>query len=182
MIKKITNTLFLIFLFHACILNAANNDLEEIVVVGSMEDVSSVPGSGVAIDLEQLERFDYTDLHQILGSVPGVYIREEDGYGLRPNIGIRGAVAERSQKITIMEDGILITPAPYSAPAAYYVPNVSRMQAVEVLKGPSAIRHGPHTVGGAVNLVTADVRPSRFAEIDASYGTCLLYTSDAADE
>ena len=175
MIKKITNTLLLISLSHACILNAANNDLEEIVVVGSMDDVASVPGSGVAIGLEQLERFDYTDLHQVLGSVPGVYIREEDGYGLRPNIGIRGAVAERSQKITIMEDGILITPAPYSAPAAYYVPNISRMQAVEVLKGPSAIRHGPHTVGGAVNLVTADVRPSRFAEIDASYGTDEFY-------
>ena len=104
-----------------------------------------------------------------------MYVREEDGYGLRPNIGIRGAVAERSQKITIMEDGILITPAPYSAPAAYYVPNISRMQAVEVLKGPSAIRHGPHTVGGAVNLVTADVRPSRFAEIDVSYGSDAFY-------
>ena len=98
MIKQITNILPLILLFHACILNAAKKDLEEVVVVGSMADVSSVPGSGVAIDLEQLERFDYTDLHQILSSVPGVYIREEDGYGLRPNIGIRGAVAERSQK------------------------------------------------------------------------------------
>jgi Fe(3+) dicitrate transport protein len=175
MIKKIANTVSLIFLFHACILNAAKNDLEEIVVLGSMGDVSSVPGSGVAIDLEQLERFDYTDLHQVLAKVPGVYIREEDGYGLRPNIGIRGAVAERSQKITIMEDGILITPAPYSAPAAYYIPNISRMQAVEVLKGPSAIRYGPHTVGGAINLVTADVRPSRFAEIDAGYGTDEFY-------
>jgi Fe(3+) dicitrate transport protein len=49
------------------------------------------------------------------------------------------------------------------------------MQAVEVLKGPSAIRHGPHTVGGAVNLVTADVRPSRFAEIDVSYGSDAFY-------
>jgi len=171
MIKKLTSTILFFSAFQMCNANGANNDLAEIVVVGSMSDVSTVPGSGVAIDLEQLERFDYIDLHQVLSSVPGVYVREEDGYGLRPNIGIRGAVAERSQKITIMEDGILITPAPYSAPAAYYVPNISRMQAVEVLKGPSAIRHGPHTVGGAVNLVTADVRPSRFAEIDVSYGS-----------
>ena len=175
MIKKLTSTLLFFSVFQMCNASGANNDLAEIVVVGSMSDVSTVPGSGVAIDLEQLERFDYIDLHQVLSSVPGVYVREEDGYGLRPNIGIRGAVAERSQKITIMEDGILITPAPYSAPAAYYVPNISRMQAVEVLKGPSAIRHGPHTVGGAVNLVTADVRPSRFAEIDVSYGSDAFY-------
>ena len=175
MIKKLINIALVLFFSLALSALAINNDLEEIVVVGSMEDVSSVPGSGIVIDIEQLERFDYTDLHQVLSSVPGVYIREEDGYGLRPNIGIRGAVAERSQKITIMEDGILITPAPYSAPAAYYVPNISRMQAVEVLKGPSAIRHGPHTVGGAVNLVTSDVRPSRSGEIDVSYGTDEFY-------
>ena len=175
MIKKLTSTLLFFSVFQMCNASGANNDLAEIVVVGSMSDVSTVPGSGIAIDLEQLERFDYIDLHQVLSSVPGVYVREEDGYGLRPNIGIRGAVAERSQKITIMEDGILITPAPYSAPAAYYVPNISRMQAVEVLKGPSAIRHGPHTVGGAINLVTADVRPSRFAEIDVSYGSEAFY-------
>ena len=175
MIKKFTSFLLFLSVFQTSNTSGASNDLAEVVVVGSMADVSAVPGSGMAIDLEQLERFDYIDLHQVLSSVPGVYVREEDGYGLRPNIGIRGAVAERSQKITIMEDGILITPAPYSAPAAYYVPNISRMQAVEVLKGPSAIRHGPHTVGGAVNLVTADVRSSRFAEIDIGLGSDAFY-------
>ena len=78
------------------------SDLEEIVVIGSTEDVSSVPGSGIALNIEQLERYDHIDLHQIMSVVPGVYTREEDGFGLRPNIGIRGAAAERSQKITIM--------------------------------------------------------------------------------
>ena len=95
MIKKLTSTILFFSAFQMCNANGANNDLAEIVVVGSMSDVSTVPGSGVAIDLEQLERFDYIDLHQVLSSVPGVYVREEDGYGLRPNIGIRGAVARR---------------------------------------------------------------------------------------
>ena len=130
-------------------------DLEEVVVVGSKNESVVIAGSGIAIGRLELERFDYIDVHQVMSSVPGVYVREEDGFGLRPNIGIRGAAAERSQKITIMEDGILITPAPYSAPAAYYVPNISRMSSIEVLKGPSAISHGPHTVGGAVNFVTS---------------------------
>ncbi|MFT5560993.1 MAG: Fe(3+) dicitrate transport protein [Litorivivens sp.] len=149
----------------------AESDLmEDIVVIGSMNDVRRVPGSGKSLDELTLERFDFTDLGQLLGGVPGVYIREEDGYGLRPNIGIRGAAAERSQKITIMEDGVLITPAPYSAPAAYYVPNISRMENIEVLKGPSAIRHGPHTVGGAVNFITKSPPKDLLAVIDASFG------------
>ncbi len=150
--------------------DAAEPRIEEVVVIGSRQDADAVAGAGTLVDQETLEQFDYVDLNQVLSTVPGVYMREEDGFGLRPNIGIRGASAERSQKVAIMEDGVLITPAPYSAPAAYYVPNISRIHAVEVLKGPAAIRHGPHTVGGAVNFVTRPVPDEPLAEIDLSAG------------
>ncbi|MEM7217434.1 MAG: TonB-dependent receptor [Pseudomonadota bacterium] len=143
---------------------------EEVLVLGSREEARLIPGSGALIDTDQLERFDAVDLHQILAAVPGIYVREEDGFGLRPNIGIRGATSDRSQKITMMEDGVLIGPAPYSAPAAYYVPNAARIHALEVLKGPAAIRHGPHTVGGALNFVTRPLPSERVAEIEASAG------------
>jgi Fe(3+) dicitrate transport protein len=127
--------------------------LEEVLIIGSKEDKAKLAGSGVQIGQELIEKQSYTDLNQLISMAPGVYVREEDGYGLRPNIGIRGATAERSQKITIMEDGVLIAPAPYSAPAAYYITNAARLYALEVLKGPASIQFGPHTVGGAVNLV-----------------------------
>ena len=145
--------------------------IKEVTIIGTKEEKQSLPGSGMQIGAAELRRHGYSDLNQIVSSVPGVYVREEDGYGLRPNIGIRGATSERSQKITLMEDGVLIAPAPYSAPAAYYITNASRLHAVEVLKGPSAIRSGPHTVGGAINLVTRPVPMEDFAELDLSMGT-----------
>ena len=151
--------------------------IEQVLVIGVRH---RVPGSGSIIANEELERFDHTDLNQVMAAVPGVYVREEDGFGLRPNIGIRGAAAERSQKITIMEDGVLIAPAPYSAPAAYYVPNISRISRIEVLKGPSAIQHGPHTVGGAVNLVTREVPDERLSELDLSLGTDAFHKAAVA--
>lgn len=144
---------------------------QEILVTGGADAVRSTAGSASFLDEEAIARFDQTDINELLTQVPGVYIRTEDGYGLRPNIGIRGATAERSQKITLMEDGILIAPAPYSAPAAYYVPNVNRMSAVEVFKGPAAIHYGPHTVGGAVNLVTAPLPSEREGQVSLSAGT-----------
>jgi Fe(3+) dicitrate transport protein len=143
--------------------------IDEVLIIGTKEDQAKLAGSGNLLGPELIEKHSYTDLNQVISMAPGVYVREEDGYGLRPNIGIRGATAERSQKITIMEDGVLIAPAPYSAPAAYYITNAARLHALEVLKGPASIAFGPHTVGGAVNLVT---RPASWA----SYGQ-LAYTS-----
>jgi Fe(3+) dicitrate transport protein len=130
----------------------------ETTVIGQRAlDVRRVAGSAHALRSEDLERHEYDDVHRILQQVPGVYVRDEDGYGLRPNVGLRGAASDRSSKIALMEDGILFAPAPYSAPAAYYFPLVTRMEAVEIYKGPASIRFGPNTIGGAIDMRTRGI-------------------------
>ena len=143
----------------------------EIFVTGGRDELFYLPGSATIIDDSQIGQFDITDFNSLLKQAPGVYIRQEDGYGLRPNIGIRGVTSDRSQKITLMEDGILITPSPYSAPAAYYIPNVNRMSAIEVYKGPASINYGPNTVGGAINLVTPAVPDTSEGQVAVTYGS-----------
>ncbi len=135
--------------------------------------VKETSGSAHVVRAKQLERFEYDDPHQVLLGVPGVYVRGEDGYGLRPNIGMRGALSDRSKKITLMEDGVLLGPAPYSAPAAYYFPLITRMSAVRVVKGPSTIVYGPHTVAGAIDMVTAAIPSGRKTMADVAVGQYL---------
>jgi Fe(3+) dicitrate transport protein len=126
-------------------------------IIGSKAKAAELPGSGTVLTQEDLDKFKYTDINRVLAEVPGIYLRSEEGYGLRPNIGIRGAAGERSQRITLMEDGILIAPAPYAAPSAYYFPTMGRIAGVEVLKGPAAIANGPYTIGGALNLLSTPI-------------------------
>ncbi|HLL83365.1 MAG TPA: TonB-dependent receptor [Longimicrobium sp.] len=130
---------------------------EDVVVTAAPLDLSRVAGSAVSVGEAELQQFDYSDVGRVLEKMPGVYLRGEDGYGLRPNIGLRGASSDRSSKVVLMEDGIPLAPAPYSAPAAYYFPMMDRVVGMEVYKGPAAIRFGPHTVGGAIDIRTREV-------------------------
>ncbi len=143
----------------------------ETVVVGERAvDVRRVAGSAQVIGREELERRELNDVHRVLQGVPGVYVREEEGFGNRPNIGLRGVNADRSGKITLMEDGVLLAPAPYSAPQAYFFPAMTRVVALEVFKGPASIRYGPNTVGGAINLRTRDVPIGLQGDADVAAG------------
>jgi Fe(3+) dicitrate transport protein len=131
--------------------------IESVTIIGSAEDLRKLPGSGQIVPNEDLLKAMDTDIQKILTAVPGIYMRTEEGYGLRPNISIRGTAIERSGKVTIMEDGVLVAPSPYTSSSAYYFPTTGRIHSVEVLKGPAAVSQGPQTIGGAINLISTPI-------------------------
>jgi Fe(3+) dicitrate transport protein len=136
---------------------------ERVNVVGHASAVDRIPGSAQIIEPAEMEKLKAVtnDVHHMLRQIPGLNIQEEDGYGLRPNIGMRGTGTDRSSKITLMEDGVLVAPAPYAAPAAYYSPIAGRMESLEVRKGSSQVKYGPITTGGVLNFVSTSI-PSDF--------------------
>jgi Fe(3+) dicitrate transport protein len=144
--------------------------IDTITIIGRTTDVADVPGSAHVVNAEELAIFNATDILRVLRKVPGVYVQEEEGFGLRPNIGIRGSGLDRSARIALLEDGILIAPAPYSAPSAYYFPTQRRMNSLEVLKGPASVAIGPRTTGGAVNMISTPIPDAMGALADLRIG------------
>jgi len=145
--------------------------IEPEIITGGAAETFELPGSGFFITEGDIRDQNYANVNRVLAKVPGVYAREEDGAGLFPNISIRGVDGTRSEKITVMEDGILQAPAPYAAPSAYYSPNVARMAGVEVLKGSSQIAYGPHTTGGVINYLSTPIPEIEQFYLRTTYGS-----------
>ena len=133
---------------------APSTQLDTVTVTGWGEGIPSLPGSATYIDGATFRDKGQVNLTNIAQNVPGVNIRDEDGYGNFPNLSIRGVDGTRSSKVTLMEDGILAAPSPYAAPNAYYTPKAGRMAGIEFIKGSSQVRFGPHTTGGVVNFLS----------------------------
>lgn len=115
-----------------------------------------VPGSLSYIDQQQIARLNPVSGNEVFRRSPGVHVVDEEGVGLRVNIGIRGLDPDRSRSVLIMEDGIPVSLAPYGEPEMYYTPAMDRMAGVEILKGSGSIIYGPQTIGGVINYITAD--------------------------
>jgi Fe(3+) dicitrate transport protein len=128
-------------------------------------------GSGIHLNARQLRSFMTLNPNELAALVPGLMARDEDGFGLRMNWGIRGTGTERSSRIVLMEDGVLTAPAPYSAPAAYYQPSLARMAGMDVVKGSSQIAAGPQTTGGAINFQSNPIDLAQRVKFRAALGS-----------
>jgi Fe(3+) dicitrate transport protein len=138
-------------------------------VIGTPERLEHIPGSGQILSKEELEQSRVFTVNEALRKVPGIHVRDEEGFGLRPNIGIRGLNPTRSTKVTLLEDGIPLVYAPYGDNASYFHPSIERFERIEVLKGAGQNIFGPQTIGGVINYITP-TPPREFAGSIAATG------------
>lgn len=132
----------------------APTEMPVIEVVGKPEEQKKIPGSAQVLDRETLSASRVFTTNEALRKIPGVNVRDEEGFGLRPNIGIRGLNPTRSTKVLLLEDGIPLAYAPYGDNASYYHPPIDRFDRIEVLKGAGQNLYGPQTIGGVINYIT----------------------------
>ena len=128
-------------------------EMPEVVVVG--EDASKVHGSATVVTKEVMEESHPASTNEALRKLPGVVVKDEEGFGMRPNIGVRGLSPTRSTKVTLLEDGIPLSYAPYGDNASYYHPPIDRFDRIELLKGAEQVLFGPQTIGGTLNYIGA---------------------------
>lgn len=132
----------------------SDSEVPSLVIIGDDLSLSKIGGSATVVEETEIQEARAFNINEILRKVPGVLAREEEGFGLRPNIGIRGLNPTRSTKVLLLEDGLPLAYSPYGDNASYYHPTIERFESLEVLKGSAQIAYGPHTVGGVINYIT----------------------------
>jgi Fe(3+) dicitrate transport protein len=144
----------------------------EVRVIGSKPDsLQRIPGSGTVITQKEIQRANPQDVGEMLRRVPGLEVRQENGGGLRMDVGIHGLDPGRSRHVLILEDGVPVSLNPYAEPDMYYGPPIERMRGIEVVKGSGSILFGPQTIGGVINFLTLTPEDRQHAVVDAEGGT-----------
>jgi Fe(3+) dicitrate transport protein len=146
--------------------------IPELTVIGDLRaSLHRIPGSASIVTRTEIRDLVRFSGNEALRTVPGVHVVDEEGAGMRANIGIRGLDPGRSRTVLILEDGVPVALAPYGEPEMYYTPPVDRMERIEIVKGSGSILFGPQTIGGVINYVTPRPPLAPGASVELRGGT-----------
>ena len=145
--------------------------VDEVVVVGEQPGAQrQLPGSATTIGAAAIERAQPYDLGEMLRRIPGVTARQEEGAGMRLDVGVRGLDPGRSRRLLVLVDGIPEAANPYTEPDLLVAPVVERMRGIEVLRGSGSLLQGPQTIGGVLNLRTIGAPDRATARVEVQGG------------
>lgn len=140
--------------------SAGSYTLEPFVVTASgvAVDPLTAPASITVITAEQLEKGSMVDLTDALRDVPGVAVA---GAADGENIFIRGLPSEYT---LILVDGKRVATRESRTNASggvdqFYIPPVSAIERIEVVRGPMSSLHGSDAMGGVINIITKRAAP-----------------------
>ncbi|MFP8870740.1 MAG: TonB-dependent receptor plug domain-containing protein, partial [Myxococcota bacterium] len=154
------------------------------IVVGASKHeqrVSDAPASVTIVTAEQIQRFGWRTLAEILEGVRGIHITRDRNYAFAGMRGFSppGAFGER---VLILIDGFRFNNVFYDGGNAdRNLPiDVADIDRIEIIPGPGSALYGTNAVLGVVNIITRrgrDLKGGEVAVVGGSYNTLGGHTS-----
>ncbi|WP_417780786.1 TonB-dependent receptor domain-containing protein [Stutzerimonas xanthomarina] len=139
---------------------------------GFEQKITEAPASISVISQEDLQQNRYSNLAQAIDGVEGVDIRQSTGKTGGLNISIRGMPSEYT---LILIDGRRQNPAGSVTPNGFgdtstsFMPPMSAIERIEVIRGPMSTLYGSDAMGGVVNIITKKVASEWGASISLDH-------------
>lgn len=163
--------------------NSTAHQLSTIVVSASgfEQSLKDAPASISVITQEDIERKNATSIADLLVDIPGVDVRNGVGKTSGLNVSIRGMSASDT---LILIDGRRqttstdVTPNGFGEAATGFIPPLSAIERIEVIRGPMSTLYGSDAMGGVINIITKKVSDQWSGNVTVS-GNAMEHSSEA---
>ena len=173
MMKKLINFnlgLCLVPFFALSSVNAEEvQDVENIIVTESrIPTIVSESLSAISIiTKEDIERYQASDLYDLMARLPGVSMLRNGARGSATSLSIRGNQGDHS---LFLVDGVRIGSATLGS-ATLGLINTNSIERIEVVRGPKSNLYGADAIGGVVNIITRDAADMNSLQVKTSVGS-----------
>ncbi|SEG22604.1 TonB-dependent receptor domain-containing protein [Billgrantia desiderata] len=146
--------------FTAQAQDSARLDNVVVTAAGFEQSLRDAPASISVVTREELERRQFANIAEAIADIPGVDVRSGVGKTGGLNVSIRGMP---SNYTLILIDGRRqnaaadVTPNGFGETATSFMPPLSAIERIEVIRGPMSTLYGSDAMGGVINIITRRV-------------------------
>lgn len=141
-------------------------ELDEVVVTASKVGLplNLAAKQVTLISKQEIERAPVRSIEDLLNYVAGVDILQRGPHGVQADISLRGGSFDQT---AILLDGINLT-SPHTGHYSFDIPvNLSDIERIEIVQGPSSMVYGASAFAGGVNIITKkDYKSNAFAKLE----------------
>ena len=154
---------------------AKESTMEEVVVSASgfEQELKDAPASISVVTRKELETKNFRDLAEALQGVEGIDVMGGTGKTGGLDISIRGMPSDYT---LILIDGRRqnvagdVTPNGFGAALTSFMPPMSAIERIEVIRGPMSTLYGSDAMGGVINIITRKVAKEWGGEVSVGMG------------
>jgi vitamin B12 transporter len=156
------------FFADASIGNEDTAEIETIIVTENrIPTIVSESLSSVSILVrEDIEKYQATDLYDLMSRVPGIRMSRNGGRGAVTSLSLRG---NQSDHTLILVDGVRIGSATLGG-ATLGLLSTNLIDRIEIVRGPKSYLYGANAIGGVVNIITRRLDSSKSPQLKLTRG------------
>ncbi len=140
-----------------------------------VQNSSDAPSSVTVITADEIQRYGYRSLADILESVRGFYVTYDRDYSF---VGVRGfgRLGDSNNRLLVLIDGHRINDNVFGQPylGTEFLVDVDMIERVEIIRGPSSSLYGADAFFAVINVITrkgSQLAGTEVSFADASYDT-----------
>jgi outer membrane receptor for ferrienterochelin and colicins len=140
-----------------------------------VQNSSDAPSSVTVITADEVQRYGYRSLADILESVRGFYVTYDRDYSF---VGVRGfgRLGDSNNRLLVLIDGHRINDNVFGQPylGTEFLVDVDMIERVEIIRGPSSSLYGADAFFAVINVITrkgSELKRAELSFADASYET-----------